>query len=246
MYYLPVWFQAIKGDSPVHSGIQLLALTLAMVVASIFSGIMTGKLGYYTPFLIVGICLVAIGTGLLNTLHVNTPIRNVIGFQILCGLGFGASNQAPNLAAQTVLKRDDISIGVSLMMFGMTLFSAIFVQIGQNVLDNQLVKGLRGLVSITSHDIQNAGATGLLNIIPSSQHEAALQVYNSALRLCFRVAVIMACIAIFGGATMEWRSVKKAKKETPPEGKAGEDGQAQEGVQSESESEIKDKAEVQK
>ncbi|WPH03650.1 aflatoxin efflux pump AFLT [Acrodontium crateriforme] len=252
LYYLPVWFQAIKGDSPVHSGIQLLALTLAMVVASIFSGIMTGKLGYYTPFLITGICLVATGTGLLNTLQVDTPIRTVIGFQILCGLGFGSSSQAPNLAAQTVLKRDDISIGVSLMMFGMTLFSAIFVQIGQNVLDNQLIKGLQKLVDITSQQIENAGATDLLSIIPAAKHEAALQVYNSALKMCFRVAVIMACIAIFGGATMEWRSVKKARKEAQAKEKTLEEGQTEEktvevgqahdGVHSESESETKDKA----
>lgn len=245
VYYLPIWFQAIKGDSPIHSGIQLLAFTLAMVVATIFSGIMTGKIGYYTPFLIVGICLVTIGTGLLNTLHTDTPISQLIGFQILCGLGFGACNQAPNLAAQTVLKRDETSIGVSLMFFGTTLFGAIFVSVGQNMLDGRLAKGLRGIINISPQEIENAGVTGLLSIIPSEQHTAALQVYNSALRMCFRVAVIMSSIAIFGALTMEWRSVKKPKKSTQPEGKVA-DIQAHEIEKSETEIEIKDNNELQK
>lgn len=36
----------------------------------------------------------------------------------------------------------------------------------------------------------------------------ALQAYNDSLRVCFRVALIMACITIVGALGMEWRSVK--------------------------------------
>ena len=215
-----------------------------MVVAAISSGIMTSKIGYYTPFLIVGICLLSIGTGLLNTVNIDTPIRDLIGFQILCGLGFGSTSQAPNFAAQTVLHRDDVSIGVSLMFFGTTLFGAIFVSIGQNLLDGRLAEGLRGIANITPQEIENSGASGLLSIIPPEQHTAALQVYNAALRMCFRVAVIMSCIAITGGLAMEWRSVKNAK-EGHRFDKRVEDVRAHEIEKRGSESGIKDNEEPQ-
>ncbi|KAK5675215.1 hypothetical protein LTR17_027781, partial [Elasticomyces elasticus] len=228
-YFLPIWFQAIKGDTALKSGIHLLGLTLALVLATISSGILTGKIGYYTPFLIGGTCLSSIGIGLLNTLRVNMRMREIIGFEILSGFGMGMANQAPNIAAQTVLPRDDVSIGVSLMYFGQTLFGAIFVSIGQNVLDGRLASGLQDLITITPEEIETAGTTGLLRLIPPQQIPAALEVYNTSVRMCFRVAVIMSCIAVIGGATMEWRSVKKPEKKSLPEEKAegGELGDAE-------------------
>jgi MFS family permease len=221
VYFLPVWFQAIKGDSAVQSGIHLLPMVLAIVVASIFTGVSTSRVGYYTPFLIFGICLSAIGAGLLTTLGVNTTVGQWVGFQILYGFGLGCSSQAPNVAAQTVLPREEVSIGVSLVFFALTLSGAIFVSVGQNVLEGRLVQRLTAIApSLTPQQIENAGATGLYNILPAAQRFAGKQAYNDSVRLCFQVALIMACISIIGGLGMEWRSVKK-NQGTPPSANAG-------------------------
>ncbi|KAF7554336.1 hypothetical protein G7Z17_g2943 [Cylindrodendrum hubeiense] len=217
LYYLPIWFQAIKGDSAVDSGIHLLPQVLALVVASILTGVLTGRVGYYTPFLIFGICITAVGVGLLTTLGINTTMAQWIGYQILYGWGFGACIQAPNMAAQTVLPRDEVSIGASLMLFAQTLSGAIFVSIGQNVLDGQLSKRLAGITSITPQKIENAGTTGLLEAIPPQYHAAALGAYNDSLRVCFQVALIVACLCIVGGLSMEWISVKKQKENSSAE-----------------------------
>ncbi|KAI2616306.1 MFS general substrate transporter [Hypoxylon sp. NC1633] len=209
LYYLPIWFQAIEGDSAVESGIHLLPQVIAIVVASILTGILTSRLGYYAPILIVGICITVVGAGLLTTLRIDTTAGQWIGYQILYGFGLGASIQAPNMAAQTVLPPEEVSIGAGLMFFAQTLFGAIFVSIGQNVLDGQLVKRLAGIANITPQQIENAGATGILESIPAEQHGMALEAYNDSLRVPFQIALIMACISILGGLTMEWRSVKQ-------------------------------------
>ncbi|EON96442.1 putative mfs aflatoxin efflux protein [Phaeoacremonium minimum UCRPA7] len=208
LYYLPIWFQAIKGDSAVQSGIHLLPQVIALVIASIVTGVLTSRVGYYTPFLIFSICIAAIGAGLLTTLRIETTVGQWIGYQILYGWGFGGCIQAPNLAAQTVLPRDEVSIGAALMLFGQTLFGAIFVSIGQNVFDGQLAKRLASITNITPQQIEDAGVTGLLKIIPANYYDAALEAYNDSLRVCFRVALIVACLCIFGGLGMEWRNVK--------------------------------------
>jgi MFS family permease len=191
-------------------------MVLSIVVASIVTGILTSRIGYYMPFLIFGICVAAIGAGLLTTLGINTLVGQWIGYQILYGYGLGSSAQAPNMAAQTVLPRNEVSIGASLMLFSQTLFGAIFVSVGQNVLDNQLVKRLAGISGITPQQIKSAGATGLFNIIPPQYHTAIREAYNDSLRVCFRVALIMACLAIFGALYMEWRNVRKNKENPPP------------------------------
>lgn len=47
-YYLPIWFQAIKGVSAVQSGIDLLPLILPTVILAIVSGILVAIVGYYS------------------------------------------------------------------------------------------------------------------------------------------------------------------------------------------------------
>ncbi len=186
-------------------------MVLTLVVASIVTGLLTSHTGYYTPFLLLGICITAVGSGLLTTLNINMQVGQWIGYQILYGYGLGSSSQAPNMAAQTVLPRNEVSIGVSLMLFSQTLFGAIFASVGQNVLDSQLVKRLAGITSITGEQIQTAGVTGLFEIIPPEHHTAALKAYNDSLRVCYQVALIVTCLSILGAVFMEWRSVKDNK-----------------------------------
>ncbi len=53
IYYIPIWFQAIKGTSAVESGIRNLPMIMGLVVISIVSGIGITLIGYYTPFMIL-------------------------------------------------------------------------------------------------------------------------------------------------------------------------------------------------
>ena len=89
VYYLPIWFQAIDGKSAVSSGINLLPMVIPIAVTSIITGQLISRIGYYTPFMIFGVCLTAIGTGLLTTLEVGSSQGALIGFQIVYGIGLG-------------------------------------------------------------------------------------------------------------------------------------------------------------
>lgn len=209
VYFLPIWFQAIKEVSAVDSGIRMLPLTLSMVVASISTGVLTSKIGYYTPFIIVGTCVLAIGAGLLTTLQVDTGEGKWIGYQILYGFGMGLSFQAPNLAAQTVLPTKDVPIGTSLMLFSQLLGGAIFISVGENVLNTQLVERLSSLPNFNIGTVINNGATTLASGVPADLLGAVLEAYNEALRKCFQIGLIMACLTIFGAVALEWRSVKQ-------------------------------------
>ncbi|GFF43174.1 putative HC-toxin efflux carrier TOXA [Aspergillus udagawae] len=223
VYYLPIWFQVIDGVSAVQSGVRLLPMLLPVVVASILTGQLVSRIGYYTPFLMLGIFLSSIGAGLLTTLGVHTSKAKWIGFQVLYGFGHGTCNQIPNMAAQTVLPREQVAIGASLMFFAQQLFGAVFTSVGQNVLSNQLAKRL----AISPQMVQNSGATQLLDHVPVEDRAASLEAYNDSLRVCFQVGLVMACLATVGAVTMEWRTVKKkqlpVKSETEV-GHAAEEG----------------------
>ena len=81
-FYLPIWFQAIKGVPAVDAGIRLLPYFLSTVVFVIGSGVIVSKTGYYTPWLIVGTALGLAGSGLLTTLKPSTSTGEWIGYQV--------------------------------------------------------------------------------------------------------------------------------------------------------------------
>ena len=197
-------------------------MIMPIVVASIVTGYLITRIGYYTPFMILGVCFTAVGAGLLNALQIDTSVGRWVGFQMVYGFGFGFCSQSPNMAAQTVLPREDVSIGASLMFFGQLLFGSIFNSVGQNVLENHLAGRLAGIPGTSPQLIQSTGATQLLDDIPTQYRITALKAYNDSLRVCFQVGLIMACVSILGALAMEWRSVKKNLPKKPDAEKAVE------------------------
>lgn len=195
-----------------------------MVVASILNGIFVSKIGYYTPSMMIGTCLMCIGAGLLTTLQVDTAQPSWVGYQVLYGFGLGMTFQTPNLAAQTVLPTKDVPIGTTLMFFSQVLGGAIFISVAQNVLNNELVKRLTGLPGFDPRLITQSGATSLSGSLADDLRGPVLLRYNEALRTVFHLGLILACLVSLGSAAMEFRSVKKnaPKKATDAEtGTAG-------------------------
>lgn len=129
IFYLPIWFQAIKGVTATQSGIRNLPLILGVTIFSIFGGVGVTVIGYYTPFMFVGAALAAVGAGLLTTFEVDTGSSMWIGYQALCGAGIGLVMQQPMIAAQTVLKLEDVPTGTSCIIFFQTLGGALFISV---------------------------------------------------------------------------------------------------------------------
>ncbi|KAJ5412591.1 MFS general substrate transporter [Penicillium crustosum] len=219
VYFLPIWFQSIKGSSAVESGIRLLPMMISMVVGSIGGGITNSKIGYYTPLAITGSCIMSVGAGLLSTFQVDTSEGKWIGYQIVYGMGLGLCFQVPNLAAQTVLPKPDVPSGLALMIFGQMIGAAVFVSVGENILASQLVKRLSGLPGFNRHLVTSGGVTELLDIMPTDLHDMVLQSYNEALRKVFQVGMIISCLTVLGTATLEWKSVKKGQPKPDAENK---------------------------
>ena len=216
VYFLPIYFQAIQGVDAVESGIRNLALVLALVTMSISCGLIITAMGYYAPFMIVASILMSVGAGMLTTLTPNSGPNMWIGYQIIFGLGLGMGIQQPNLAAQTVLSRKDVSIGASLMVFSQSLGGAVFISVGENLLNNKLAAGLEALGRIDPATVVSSGATDIRNIVPSQLLPQVLDIYNSAIQSTFIAGVAMAVFTIVGALLMEWKSVKQGQHKKKP------------------------------
>ncbi|KAF2002648.1 major facilitator superfamily transporter [Amniculicola lignicola CBS 123094] len=213
--YLPLWFQAIKSDSAMQSGINTIPLVLSVVVGSIMSGGLTQRIGYYTPFMILGSILMSVGTGLITTWKTTTGHQMWIGYQVILGLGVGCTMQHPNLAVQIVLDKKDVPTGTAILSFCQTLGGAVFVAVGQNTFLTKFLQGLGRIEGLDPEHVVDSGATALKSTVPQALLPRVIQAYNYALiNGPFFAALIVACLSIPSALGMEWRSVKGTQQ--PP------------------------------
>ncbi|KAJ6526045.1 hypothetical protein B0H19DRAFT_1275904 [Mycena capillaripes] len=209
VYYLPLWFQAVKGVSAVKSGIDNLPMILALVVSSLLAGTLITTFGQYAPFMVLSSLLMAVGAGLLSTLRPNPGHSHWIGYQIIFGLGIGFGMQQPAIAAQNVLELVDVPVGTSIIVFMQTLGGALFISVGQNVFTNKLISGLIARVpDVAPGIVLSAGATSLKSAVPTQFLPAVLSVYNDALMSTLYVSIAMAGMSLCGSLVMEWKSIK--------------------------------------
>lgn len=221
MYYLPIFFQSIRGSSAFTSGLQLLPILIGLVISSAVTGGLVTAFGFYTPFLIGSTALFAVGAGLITTYDAAMSDATWIGFQVLAGAGLGAGFQVPQTAVQTVLAQDDIPIGSSTLIFFQTMGGTIFLQVGQAVFQNSLKAALQRLAPTVSPTlIFETGATGLKQALEGAGQADAwrsvLASYTLGLQDTFKVSLGLGLGAFLASLFFEWKSVKGNKDKAEP------------------------------
>ncbi|MCJ1378981.1 hypothetical protein MMC17_002080 [Xylographa soralifera] len=210
IYYVPVWFQAIKGASPLDSGVMNLPMVIATTIFSLVGGLGITLVGYYTPFMIASSILSAVGSGLLITFQPDTGHAKWIGYQVLYGFGVGLSRQTPLIAVQNVLPIVDVSIGSGMIMFMQTLASAVFISVTETLFINELTNGVAGLgiSGLSGQPLLEGGVTTLGQNLNQAAQTQLLSIYNNALVHSWRVAVAVSSISIIGALLIEHKEIQ--------------------------------------
>lgn len=88
-FYLPPFFQAVKGSTPTQSGLQVLPSTLVIVVLAAAGGPILTYWGRYKPIHIIGFSAMTLGLSFCITLNKATPVVGWLMFQIIVAAGSG-------------------------------------------------------------------------------------------------------------------------------------------------------------
>ncbi|KAF4418525.1 major facilitator superfamily transporter [Fusarium austroafricanum] len=217
IFYLPVWFQTISEDSAESSGLKQLALSISTALSSIIAGGLVVLMGYYNPFVILGSLFVTAGAALLLNIKTDTGLGVLIGAQILHGTGVGIGAEQANVAVQTVLPDVKIARGTTLTLFTRLMGIALFTPIAQNVLKQELTKSLGKSVVASVYDA--GGVTDMSENLrkifgsDTSAYQSALNHVNHALTRTYLLAMILGAISTLFALLVEWKSVKKEKRE---------------------------------
>ncbi|KAG5659562.1 hypothetical protein KAF25_002121 [Fusarium avenaceum] len=213
-FYLPVWFQVVKGKSSQDSGIALLPLLLSSVLMVMLGGVLVSKIGYYTPFAIGGAAILVVGSALFTTWTADVTTGRWVGYQMIAGAGMGLALQQPAIAIQTVLSDSDSAVGLSILNFVNFFGGTIFITVSQSLFQGQLqTKITKYVPDIDIQQLTNSGAAGVKSLVPADKMELVLGAYNDSMKAIWYLGLGLACAALLASFGFEWKTIKTDKKE---------------------------------
>lgn len=110
-YYLPTYYQIVRGYSPSESGYMMIPIVVGATIGMLLCGSGTSTIGYYTPFMLFSSVAMPIFAGLITTFGVNTSFARLIMYSGVSGFASGVAFNAPITAVQTVLFVEDTHLG---------------------------------------------------------------------------------------------------------------------------------------
>ncbi|KAG9664537.1 MFS general substrate transporter, partial [Aureobasidium melanogenum] len=209
-YYLPQWFQIVKGVSPFRSGVMYLPLSMSDVASALMVGILLPYVGLTNPFILAGTTLLAVGSGLLSTLSTSSGSQYWIPYQILPGMGAGITLWMPYVAIQTVLKPEDIPVATALLQFFQSFGAALFLALAQAVFSSIFNASLKS-IDIDELDLSaivHAAPADFRKLIPKENLAQVLHAYNQGVTSTFYLGAGLAAAACFSSFGIQWKSFK--------------------------------------
>lgn len=188
-YYLPLYFQAVRGATPLLSGVYILPSAISLSFASMATGIFIRKTGMYLPPIWFGFFFMTLGMGLFIDFDATSGWAKIIIFQIIVGMGIGPNFQAPLIALQTKVKPRDIATATATFGFVRQLATSISVVIGGVVYQNEMKKRaatLTAAVGPTDAGVLTGGGAGasvdLIDALPSGPRQVVRVAFAQSLQ----------------------------------------------------------------
>ncbi|KAJ4860086.1 major facilitator superfamily domain-containing protein [Trichoderma breve] len=211
-YFIPIYFQTVKGASPLLSGVYMLPAIFAQLLGAVLSGAMVQRTGYVIPYALAASALTAIGNGLLALYSPSTSVGKWVGYQLIAGLGRGLGLQMSLLAVQTALQQSLVPVATSLVIFVQTLGTAVFLAVSNTLFDQSLVSELSvNAPNVDPTQVIAAGATGFRGHVNVEDIPGILLSYSNSIDRVFYIAAALGAVAFVTSNFLGWIDLRSKK-----------------------------------
>lgn len=138
LYYLPLYYQAVREFGPILSGVALFPQTFTVAPTAILCGFIITKTGRYRWGLWVGWSVSIMGIGLLTLLKPHTSTAAWILLNIPGGLGLGSLIAATVCTVQASATNENLTAAVAMVIFFRSLGQAIGIAVGGVIFQNRM------------------------------------------------------------------------------------------------------------
>jgi EmrB/QacA subfamily drug resistance transporter len=128
--FLPLYFQAVLGQSASKSGYLMLPMMLMITIGSMFCGQLMARTGRYKWLALMGLAVHGIGAYLMSLMTLTTPWMVAMIYMVIAGTGLGFLMPVYTIAAQNAAEPRMMGVVTGVTQFfrsiGGTLGAAIF------------------------------------------------------------------------------------------------------------------------
>lgn len=208
VYYLPLYFQAIRDDSAVLAGAHTLAFIVPGMLFILVSGIIATNTGMVTVVMFVGSAIATLGCGLSYLFDINTSTGAWVGIQIVCGIGLGLGFQIPLSTAQASVEAADLPAVTAMLLEFQTLGGAIWVSAAQATFVNRLLVGIPKLApNVDPTEVIATGAGDLRKVFSPEDLPGILAAYSTGIRDAYLLICAISGISMLVAAAMPWKRI---------------------------------------
>lgn len=202
LYYEPLYYEGVKGYSPIITGISIFPETFTVAPVSVITGIVITKTGRYRWALWIGWGFATLGSGILYLLDVNTSVAQWIFLNLVIGIGMGLLFPSMAFAIQASSTNEDLAFAVAMFSFFRAFGQAIGVAVGGTVFQNQIKKKLLTYPLLASKaEEYSRDSSSLVQIIkglPAGLERTQLiQSYADSLKIVWVTLCALSAVALF-------------------------------------------------
>lgn len=200
-YFLPIYFQAVKGQSPMNSGIDTLPTFAGGLLCALIGGILLSRSGRYKPLHFAASIPMIIAFGLFSIMNADTHPAAWAWFQLICAAGSGLMSGILLPAVQAPLDETYVATSTGLWSFA-RYFGCIWgVAIPSAIFNNECSRLARGLGDADIAELltggrayQYATAAFVNSIEDVTTRAEVVQVFSGALRVVWLIGIAFAGI----------------------------------------------------
>jgi hypothetical protein len=200
IYFIPLFFQFVRGDTALQAGVRLLPYICLLVFFCLFNGVMLTKFGYYMPWYLWGGVLSVIGGALLFSVDPDTPTAAIYGYSVVLGIGAGSYCQASFSVAQASVEPAEISLAVGFITLGQIGGGTISLAIANSVFLNQSTSKIAALLPDLPLDtVRGAilgGASAFYRSLPDGLKADVLEVVVDSISKVYILVITAGAVAV--------------------------------------------------
>ncbi|RCK65995.1 putative transporter C3H1.06c [Candida viswanathii] len=144
-YYMPYYFQIVKGKDEIHTSIFFLPLVLTQAGGSIVSGQIITRTGHYFYVVTAGYVLWLLGCCLLILWKESLNDGICVLILLIMGTGVGCSFQPSMVAVQANCMKAERAVAISTRNVLRSLGGCVGIAAGSTIVSNTVLKELNGI-----------------------------------------------------------------------------------------------------
>jgi EmrB/QacA subfamily drug resistance transporter len=214
LYYIPLYFMAVRLESPIQSGINLLPVTCLLLPGSILVSVVSSRIGHFRWAVWIGWAITACGCGFLVLFHETTQIKIWATVLAIFGIGSGMVLTSLNVTIQAISPAEDSGRAAAMYAFMRSIGMCVGVAVGGTTFQNVMINKLDQL-ALPADIARDAEAfiETLKTLNPTaSLRLGALEGYVHGLHGVFWLMTGLACAGLFLSLFIRSHSMNKLLK----------------------------------